>query len=140
MGDVVRLRANDSLRSVVAGLGDPLRDKMATAAYVLQCLDDYQLAAIYKGNWLGRKIVDIPAMDAVRKGRDWQAEQDQIELIEAEEKRLGFWHKLLEVKVKARLWGGAALYIGTGDTDLMQPLEPERVGKGGVKYLTVLGC
>ncbi|MXN51900.1 DUF1073 domain-containing protein [Shinella sp. AETb1-6] len=139
MGNVVQLRTNDSLRSVVAGLGDPMRDKIASAAYVLQYLDDYQLAAIYKSNWLGRKIVDIPAMDAVRKGRDWQAEQDQIELIEAEEKRLGFWHKLLEVKVKARLWGGAALYIGTGDTDLMQPLEPERISKGGVKYLTVLG-
>jgi len=138
MGDVIQLRTNDSLRSVVAGLGDPLRDKMATAAYVLQYLDDYQLAAIYKSNWLGRKIVDIPAMDAVRKGRDWQAEQDQIELIEAEEKRLGFWNKLLEVKVKARLWGGAALYIGTGETDLMQPLNVEAMAKDRVKYLTVL--
>lgn len=138
MGEVIKLRSNDSLRSVVAGLGDPYRDKMATASYGLQFLDDYQLAAIYKSNWLGRKMIDIPAMDAVRKGRDWQAEQDQIELIEAEEKRLGFWSKLLEVKTKARLWGGAALYIGTGDNDLMQPLDPERLGKGGIRYLTVL--
>jgi len=138
MGDVIQLRANDSLRSVVAGLGDPLRDKMATAVYGLQFIDDYQIAAIYKSNWLGRKIVDIPAMDAVRKGRDWQAEQDQIELIEAEEKRLGFWNKLLEVKVKARLWGGAALYIGTGETDLMQPLNVEAMANGGIRYLTVL--
>lgn len=59
MGDVIQLRTNDSLRSVVAGLGDPLRDKMASAAYVLQYLDDYQMAAIYKSNWLGRTIVDI---------------------------------------------------------------------------------
>lgn len=139
MGEVIQLRANDSLRSVVAGLGDPYRDKMATASYGLQYVDDYQLAAIYKSNWLGRKIIDIPAMDAIRKGRDWQAEQDQIETIEAEQNRLGFWHKLLEVKVKARLWGGAALFIGTGEQDLMQPLDVERVGKGGIKYLTVLG-
>ncbi|MGZ2501757.1 DUF1073 domain-containing protein [Rhizobium leguminosarum] len=138
MGDVIQLRANDSLRSVVAGLGDPFRDKMATASYGFQYIDDYQLAAIYKSNWLGKKIVNIPAMDAVRKGRDWQAEQDQIELIEAEENRLGYWQKLLEVKVKARLWGGAALFIGTGEQDLMQPLNVERVGKGGIKYLTVL--
>src|SRR5689334_2216216 len=103
MGDVIQLRANDSLRSMAAGLNDPFRDKMATASYGLQYIDDYQLAAIYKSNWLGRKIVDIPAMDAIRKGRDWQAEQDQIEAIEAEQNRLGFWHKLLEVKVKARL-------------------------------------
>lgn len=138
MGDVIQLRANDSLRSVVAGLGDPLRDKMASATYGLQYLDDLQLAAIYKSNWLGRKIVDIPAMDAVRKGRDWQAEQDQIELIEAEEKRLGFWHKLLEAKIKSRLWGGAAIFIGTGEADLTRPLNVDGMGKGGIKYLTVL--
>lgn len=138
MGDVIQLRANDSLRSMVAGLGDPFRDKMATASYGLQYIDDYQLAAIYKSNWLGKKIVKIPALDAIRKGRDWQAEQDQIESIEAEQNRLGFWHKLLEVKVKARLWGGAALFIGTGEQDLMQPLNVERTGKGGIKYLTAL--
>lgn len=139
MGDVIPIRqVNDSLRSVVAGLGDPMRDKMATATYGLTFLDDAQLAAIYKSNWLGRKIVDIPAMDAIRKGRDWQAEQDQIEAIEAEEKRLNFWGKLLEVKVKARLWGGAALFIGTGEADLMEPLNVERVGRGGIRYLTVL--
>lgn len=138
MGDVIQLRANDSLRSMVAGLGDPFRDKMATASYGLQYIDDYQLAAIYKSNWLGKKIVDIPAMDAIRKGRDWQAEQDQIEAIEAEQNRLGFWHKLLEVKVKARLWGGAALFIGTGEQDLMQPLNVEGTKKSGIKYLTVL--
>ncbi|WP_245290292.1 MULTISPECIES: anti-CBASS protein Acb1 family protein [unclassified Shinella] len=138
MGEVITLRANDSLRSVVAGLGDPFRDKAATTYYGFQQLDEYQLSNIYRSNWLGRKIIDIPAMDAVRKGRDWQAQQDQIEAIEAEENRLGFWHKLLDVKVKARLWGGAALFIGTGETDLMRPLEPERIGKGGIKYLTVL--
>lgn len=139
MGDVIPIRqVNDSLRSVVAGLGDPMRDKMATATYGLTFLDDGQLAAIYKSNWLGRKIVDIPAMDAIRKGRDWQAEQDQIEAIEAEEKRLNFWGKLLEVKTKARLWGGAAMFIGTGEADLMEPLNTERIGRGGIRYLTVL--
>lgn len=138
MGEVITLRANDSLRSVVAGLGDPLRDKAATTFYGFQQLDPVQLSNIYRSNWLGKKIINIPAMDAVRKGRDWQAEQDQIELIEAEEKRLGFWNKLLEVKTKARLWGGAALLIGTGETDLMKPLEAERICKGGIKYLTVL--
>jgi phage-related protein (TIGR01555 family) len=138
MAEVVKLRSNDSLRSVVAGLGDPARDKMAGAYYGQHGLDDWQLANIYRSNWLGRKIIDIPAMDAIRKGRAWQAGTDQIEAIEAEESRLGFWHKLLDAKIKARLWGGAALFIGTGETDLMQPLDPETIGKGGLKYLTVL--
>jgi phage-related protein (TIGR01555 family) len=111
---------------------------MATTSYGFQLLDDLQIFNIYRSNWLGRKMVEIPAMDAVRKGRDWQAQQDQIELIEAEENRLGFWVKLLEAKIKARLWGGAAIYIGTGDANLMEPLDPGRVGRGGIKYLTVL--
>jgi phage-related protein (TIGR01555 family) len=138
MGEVVAFAGRDTLQSLVAGLGDPMRDKMATAIYGAQYLDDAQLANIYRSNWIGRKIVDVPAMDAIRKGRDWQAAAGQIELIEAEENRLGLWPKLLEVKIKARLWGGAALFIGTGDQDLTQPLIPERLGKQGIKYLTVL--
>lgn len=139
MGEVIKMRTNDSLRSVVSGLGDPMRDKMALTTYGFQMLDEVQIANIYRSNWMGRKAVDIPALDAVRKGRDWQASQEQIELIEAEQNRLGFWKKLLEVLIKARLWGGAALYIGTGDNDLESPLAPERIKKGGVRYLTVLG-
>lgn len=139
MGEVIKMRTNDSLRSVVSGLGDPMRDKMALTTYGFQMLDEVQIANIYRSNWMGRKAVDIPALDAVRKGRDWQASQKQIELIEAEQNRLGFWKKLLEVLIKARLWGGAALYIGTGDNDLATPLAPERIKKGGVRYLTVLG-
>jgi phage-related protein (TIGR01555 family) len=138
MGEVIKMRANDSLRSVVSGLGDPMRDKMALTTYGFQMLDEAQIANIYRSNWMGRKAVDIPALDAVRKGRDWQAKQEQIELIEAEQNRLGFWKKLLQALKKARLWGGAAIYIGTGDNDLMSPLDPARVRKGGIRYLTVL--
>lgn len=138
MGNVVKFPMNDSLRSVVSGLGDPMRDKMALTTYGMHILDEVQIANIYRSNWMGRKAVDIPALDAVRKGRDWQAAQDQIELIEAEQNRLGFWKKLLDALIKARLWGGAALYIGTGDNDLSAPLDPGRVKKGGVRYLTVL--
>ncbi len=137
MGEVIQFKT-DSLHSLVSGLGDPARDKMASAYYGSQLLDDHQLLNAYRSTWLARKIVDIPAMDSVRKGRDWQAENDQIELIEAEEKRLGFWQKLLEVQIKARLWGGAAIYIGTGDSNPAEPLALERIGKGGLRYLTVL--
>ena len=46
--------------------------------------------------------------------------------------------KLLETRIKARLWGGAAMVNGTGDQDLAAPLDVERIGKGGLKYLTVM--
>lgn len=137
MGEVVHFKT-DSIRSLVAGLGDPARDKLASAYYGYQVLTDEHLYNAFRSGWLAKKIVTIPAQDATRKGRDWQATSDQIELIEAEEKRLGFWQKLYEVQVKARLWGGAAILIGTGDSDPTKPLEAENVGKGGIKYLTVL--
>ncbi|MHC2797176.1 phage-related protein (TIGR01555 family) [Mesorhizobium jarvisii] len=136
MANVIAL-VRDSLTNLVSRMGTG-RDKAASSFYAFTPLSDAELLAAYRTAWLPRKIVDIPAFDAVRGWRDWQAEGDSIEPIEAEEKRLNVRGKVFEAKVKARLWGGAAIHIGTGDADLAAPLEIERVGKGGVKYLTVL--
>lgn len=128
----------DTLRSFVTSMGEPGVDKLASTYYGERYLSDRELLAAYRHTWLARKIVDIPAMDALRKWREWQAEQKQITLIEAEEKRLGVQNKLLQLKTLARLWGGAAMYIGDGG-DASEPLDPERIKKGGIKYLTVMG-
>lgn len=127
------MRVDDSLINFVANLGTN-RDKAAHTQYVLRPLDDQQLAAAYRTAWLPRKIVDIPALDACRKWRDWQAEADQITKIEAEEKRLKLQAKVLEAKIKARLFGGAAVYIGTGDGDPSKPISET----AKVRHLTVL--
>ena len=127
----------DSLLALTSGMGDPLRDKSAGTYYGPTFLTDEQLLYAYQGSWLPQKIVNIPAMDSIRKGRDWQAENKQIEAIEAEEKRLGLWQKLLDARIKARLWGGAAIYMGT-DQSPETPLRLEGLDKGGLKYLTVL--
>lgn len=139
MNNVVQFARNlgDSLTNLVANLGTP-RDKSTASAYVLNLLADDQLLAAYRGSWLPRKIIDIPAFDSVRSWRDWQAQDDQIEKIEAEEKRLNVKGKVLEARTKARLWGGAAVMIGTGESVLAGELRPETIGQGGVKYLTVL--
>lgn len=137
MGKVINFPMNDSLRSLVSGLGTD-RDKMFTTGYVSNYLTDQQLFDAYRASWMPAKIVNIPAEDAVAEGRDWQAKQDEIEKIEAEEMRLGLWPKLIEAQIKARLWGGSAIFIGTGDQNLSEPLDPARVGAGGLRYLTVL--
>lgn len=128
---------NDSLTSLVSRMGTE-RDKASTVFYTHPVMTDEQALAAYRGSWLPRKIVDIPALDSCRKWRGWQAKNKQIELIEAEENRLNVKGKILEALIKARLFGGAAIFIGTGDANPEQPLDPERVGKGGLKYLTVL--
>lgn len=128
----------DSLRSLITGLGDPTLDKSASVVYGNTILSDQQLINAYRNTWLARKIVDIPALDALRKWRDWQADQEQITLLEQEEKRLGLQSKVLQAKTLARLWGGAVIYIGDGG-DATQEWNPEDVAKGGLKYLTVMG-
>lgn len=139
MGSVVNIArfVGDSLTNLVSRMGTE-RDKASSSFYGIPALDDGQLLNAYRGAWLPRKIVDIPAFDSVRAWRDWQAEGDQIEKIEAEEKRLNVRGKVLEARIKARLWGGAAIHIGTGDTNLAEPLDVNRVGLAGIRHLTVL--
>lgn len=133
----LRMIGLDSLQNLTAGLGTA-RDKAALSVYAENVMTDDELLQAYNGSWLARKVVNIPAFDACRKWRAWQAEADQITALEAEEKRLDVRRKVMRAKVAARLFGGAALLIGTGETDVTQPLNPERIKKGGIKYLTVL--
>lgn len=129
---------NDGLQSLIGALGDPLRDKSASTFYGMPIVDDNQLLNAYRGSWISRKVVNIPAFDSVRRWRNWNADAKQIEAIEKEEKRLDLKRKVLVARVRARLWGGSAIYIGTGDQNLAEPLNVEGIGRGGIKYLTVM--
>lgn len=137
MGSVVKF-VTDNLRSLVSGMGDKFRDKAASTEYQLNFLTDEQIYAAYRSSWIAKKAIDIPVFDALRKGRDWQADPDQITAIEAEENRLNYWPKIVDAMIRGRLFGGAALLIGTGDSNLELPIEPERIGKEGIKYLSIL--
>lgn len=137
MGKVVNF-FRDNLRSLVNGMGDPLRDKSASTYYSWSPITPEQLVSSYKSSWIAKKVIDIPADDSLRKGRDWQADANDITAIEAEEKRLGYWPKVISAYKQARLFGGAAILIGTGESDLMKPLDPANVGKEGLKYLSIL--
>lgn len=128
---------SDKLVNLVANLGTE-RDKASGSVYAPVMLTDQDLSNAYRGAWLPRKIVDIPPLDATRRWRGWQATKDQIEKIEAEEKRLDLRRKVKQALTRARLFGGSAIFIGTGERDTSGPLNPERIGKGGIKYLTVL--
>ena len=127
----------DSLQNLVAGLGTA-RDKASHSSYGVPIMDDQQLINAFRGSWAARKGVTIPAQDACRNWRNWQAKKEQVELIEAEEERLDVNGKILEALIKARLFGGAAIFIGTGERDTASELNPERIGQGGIKYLTVM--
>ncbi len=129
---------NDGLASMLGGLGDIDRDKSAGSFYTYPFLPLDQVLNLYRGSWLARKIIDVPTNDAFRKGIDWQADNADITKIEETMSALGLMHKLMAALQRGDLFGGGAVFIGTGETNLDRPLEIERIGKGGVKYLTVM--
>lgn len=123
----------DKLSNLVANLGTS-RDKASHNEYGLPIIDDNQLLNAYRGAWIPRKIVDIPALDACRNWRNWQADKDQISKIEMLEKQLKLQQKVKSALTKARLFGGAAIYIGTSDADPTKPINEN----AKIKHLTVL--
>ncbi|NIJ89435.1 hypothetical protein FHR49_002236 [Xanthomonas campestris] len=135
MGKLAQLK--DGLVNLVANLGTA-RDKAAASVYGLPLLSDVEASNAYRGTWLARKVIDIPAMDSFRKWRGWSADKNQISAIEEEEKRLGVQQKMLAAMIWARLYGGAALYLGTGSSSPGTPLVAESIGKGGIRHINVL--
>ncbi|MCE7028465.1 DUF1073 domain-containing protein [Jiella avicenniae] len=136
----------DGLRSFVTGMANSFglggdRDKRAGMGFGLTLIDSAELDAMYRSDWLSRKIVDIIPNDMTREWRDWQAEKPQIEAIEAVEKapQIDLVRKVNRALRKSRLKGGAAIFIGIRNADHSTPLEPDAVAKGALEYLHVLG-
>ena len=140
MGDVVPLKTQfwDSFTNFLAGFGLFGRDKAMSQVAVLNILDRQQIEALYRGDWISRKIVDIPAFDATRAWRAWQAEEDQIEALEDAEREFGLQRKMLSALIKARLYGGAAIVLGVDQGSFQDELEVDRVKKGGLKFIHVV--
>jgi uncharacterized protein len=128
----------DGLINLLSGLGGP-QDKAMGGRWVFTPLLQVELEAAYRGDWISRKVVDIPAQDATREWRHWQADDKQIGAIEAEEKRLKLQSKVKQAMIKARLYGGSALIMGVNQGGSnMEPLEVERVGKGALQFVHVV--
>ena len=133
----------DSFQSLLTGLGVFGRDKTLSMrpelrGYENLTWDKYGLDSLYRSNWLARKIVDIPAFDATRAWRKWDATQDQVEALEMTEKQFGMQRKLLSGLIKARLYGGAAMIMGISGQAMNEELDLDKVGKGDLKFVHVV--
>lgn len=128
----------DGLENLLSGLGVAGQDKAVSSFFADPILTDDQAHNIYRGTWLGRKLIDIPAEDMTREWRRWQATNEQIEKIEAEERRLGLQSKMADAIRWARLYGGAGIVIGDGSADPSLPLDPKTITAGGLRYLAVV--
>ncbi|ACL61740.1 anti-CBASS protein Acb1 family protein [Methylobacterium nodulans] len=128
----------DGFKNFLSGIGTA-KDKTLGNTHVFLPRTPEEIQAAYRGNWVARKIVDIVPFDMLREWRSWQADPKQVEAIEAAEKALSLQTKLLDALRRARRDGGAALLIGDGAADPSQPLVPERLRRGGIRYVHVLG-
>ena len=123
----------DSMLNLVSGLGMG-QDKTMGNSFVFSPMGEHELENSFRGDWIARKVVLLPAEDSVRQGRNWQTKKDNIEKIELEEARLKMWEAIKQARILGRLYGGGAIIVGgPGNPD--EPLLPSQVSRGGLKYL-----
>lgn len=119
----------DSLRAAIAALNPFTAGRPQGSC--LPNVFTHQLAiAAYMSSGMLRKTIAIPADDRVREWRDWQADKEQIEAIEAEEKRLGIAAKVKFAEILRGIGGGALVLITKGSPE--EELRPETIGKDGL--------
>ena len=128
-----KMLVTDNLVNLVSGLGTT-RAKSANSTFVDRLYSDYELMATYQQNWVASRIIDVPASDCTREWRNWQAKGRQIERIEKLERDLGLKSKIRQAKQLGDLFGGAAVYIGTSESEVNKPLNPQ---SEKIRYLTV---
>lgn len=127
----------DRLFNLVSAMGAQ-KDKATHTRHYLRELDQHSALTMYRSDWIARKVVDIPAFDMIREGRNWQAKDGMIEKLEAEEARLQVWSKLAKALRLARLYGGSALILGVGNENPDTELRADRVSLGGLSYIHVV--
>lgn len=125
----------DSLQNLAMGLGDPAKDKMVSASWLLSELSKQQLDAAYRTDWIARKIVDIPAFDATREWRNWQADPSDITELEDAEKALLVQRKTMLTLQKARLYGGGAMIMGINQGTPDQEINIEQIKQGDLQWV-----
>lgn len=96
------------------------------------------LTNMYQNEWLARKIVDLPAIDALSVELEFASDEPLDAFLE-EVERLKLMDKVLLAVITARLYGGAAIIIGPDESAASMPnseLIPENVK--GIKTLNVV--
>lgn len=128
----------DGLENLVANIGSS-RDKAAAWAWTAIEKAPDELEAIYRGGWLGKKIVNVPTDDMVREWRTWQADRPFVERVEAVEKTFKVRDKVTTAKRWSRIFGSAAIIVVVnprlGRPD--EPLDWARVSDGDMINLVV---
>jgi phage-related protein (TIGR01555 family) len=127
-------RMNDTLVNLMTGMGTE-KDKTQGTVFGYNLLGKGQLDSAYRGDWISRKAIDIPAFDSFRAWRTWQADKNDISAIEDVEKGLRLLKKSMAANIRGRLYGGGALIMGVDQGKSDEELIIDKVGKDQLKFV-----
>ena len=128
----------DTLVNLVSGLGTT-KDKTVHSRFTIDLLDKATIEAMFRADWIARKVVMLPPEDATREWRLWQAEDDQIERLEQAETNFAIRQKVLDASWQARLYGGAGLLLVVeGHGAASEELDVEQVTRDQLKQVHVV--
>ena len=136
------VKANDALSDFAAQMANGAGSG-AWGGYKDGPLSSYSMDANhqwhdwYGTNWMTRAAVDYIPEDCFKKGYQWVAEADQINLLEDVEKRLKVRAKKKQALAWSRLYGEAYIYMDTGHSPA-SVLNVERIGQGGLRFINVM--
>lgn len=99
--------------------------------------------AMYQGDWIAKKIVDIPVWDMFREG--WNLtfrgkDTDIDQQIQDRAEKIGIASEFSRAKRMEAIFGGCALVIGVRSEkdDYSQPLDPDMVDVGDFQFLNLV--
>lgn len=150
IGDKAKSKAKglmDGLENLIANLGTN-RDKRAHSRFVNNVrlsgtgAAREDLEALYRTDWLAGKAIDIVPDDMTREWRSFEDDDytpEQIEQLEAEEKRINLVHSVNLAMKWSRLFGTAFVLLGVDDgQDPSLPLNMEGIKPGSLKHIKVI--
>lgn len=134
-----RIRLKDGLQNFEAALGLGTNNQMAATRYGLNALtrNRIELDLMYRGSWVVRKAVGVPADDMTRAGVEFHGLANGHDPVALQNtlRRLNVWGSLASAIRWGRLYGGAIAVLMIEGQKLNKPLRPETVAKGQFKGL-----
>jgi hypothetical protein len=124
----------DSLLNVVTGIGTA-KDPRTSTRYHLHLLEKNILEHMYRGDWMARRLADLPAHDASREWRTWRMSSKSAQAVKDLENRFFIQRKVYQAPVRSRLYGGGALVIGVDQGHPEEELDLDKVGQGDLKFV-----
>ena len=117
----------DGFANALTGMGDRNHDKrLSTVFQAGRRLNDPTLTALYRGNGLSRRIVNLPAVEMTRNWFTINGDEDDRVLQKLE--TLGAQEVYTDALIWSRLYGGAVILVGLNDgMALWRPVNERRI-------------